>query len=50
MEEIKVPYKVYESEQARAAIRLKYMRCLALMILSLLIGTNAGWLIYEAIR
>lgn len=42
-----IPYKVFETSQARADRRFKQMWTLVLVLLILLVGSNFGWLIYE---
>ena len=42
-----VPYIVYESSMARADRRFRLMWGLLILMLVALIGTNAGWIIYE---
>lgn len=42
-----VPFVVYETAQARADRRLKWMWWLLVIMFVALIGTNAGWIIYE---
>ena len=43
-----VPYTVYESAQARADRRFRMMWILCLVLIILLVGTNAGWVYYES--
>lgn len=43
-----VPFKVFESVQARADRRFRLMWALLILMLIALIGTNAGWIIYES--
>ncbi len=43
-----VPFKVYESAQARADKRFRLMWLLIVIMFVALVGTNAGWLIYES--
>ena len=43
-----VPYTVFESVQARADRRFRLMWALLILMLIALIGTNAGWIIYES--
>lgn len=43
-----VPYTVFESVQARADRRFKLMWALLILMLIALVGTNAGWIIYES--
>lgn len=43
-----VPYTVFESIQARADRRFKLMWALLILMLITLVGTNAGWIIYES--
>lgn len=47
MEDRQVPYYVYEGEQARAERHIKRLWILCIIIFLALIGTNAGWLVYE---
>ena len=42
-----VSYTVYETTQARADRRLKWMWWLVVIMFVALIGTNAGWIVYE---
>lgn len=42
-----VPYKVFETAQARSDRRFKQMWALVLILLVLLVGSNFAWLIYE---
>lgn len=48
MEDRQVPYYVYEGEQARAERHVKRLWILCIIIFLALIGTNAGWIIYES--
>lgn len=48
MEDRQVPYYVYEGEQARAERHIKRLWILCIIIFLALIGTNAGWIIYES--
>lgn len=43
-----VPYTVYEASQARADRRFRLMWVLIIVMLISLIGTNAGWIVYES--
>lgn len=43
-----VPYTVFESVQARADRRFRLMWALLILMLIALVGTNAGWIIYES--
>lgn len=43
-----VPFKVYESAQARADRKFKMMWILVIIMFVALIGTNAGWIVYES--
>lgn len=43
-----VSYTVYETAQARADRRLKWMWWLVIIMFVALIGTNAGWIVYES--
>lgn len=43
-----VPYIVHESEMARAERVIKRMFILLIILITLLFGTNAGWLWYES--
>ena len=43
-----VPFKVLESVQARADRRFRLMWALLILMLIALVGTNAGWIIYES--
>ena len=43
----KISYWVYESAQARADRRFQKMWILVLVLIVLLVGSNAGWLYYE---
>lgn len=42
-----VPYTVYESAMARADKRFRSMLLLVFVLLFILFGTNAGWIVYE---
>lgn len=48
MEEKDVPFKVYESAQARADERFKKMWVVIIILIFLFVGSNFGWLIYES--
>lgn len=48
MEDRQVPYYVYEGEQARSERHIKRLWILCIIIFLALIGTNAGWIIYES--
>lgn len=48
MEEKDVPFKVYESAQARADDRFKKMWIIIITLIVLLVGSNFGWLVYES--
>lgn len=43
-----VPYTLYEASQARSDRRFRQMWILVIIMLVMLIGTNAGWLVYES--
>ena len=43
-----VSYTLYETAQARADRRLKWMWWLVIIMFVALIGTNAGWIVYES--
>lgn len=43
-----VPYVVHESAMARAERHTKSLVWVIVLLIVLLVGTNAGWLIYEA--
>ena len=43
-----VPFKVYESAQARADRRFRLMWLLIVIMFVALVGTNAGWIVYES--
>lgn len=43
-----VSYTVYQEAQARADRRFKYMWITVMFLIMLLVGSNAGWLIYES--
>ena len=43
-----VPYVVYQSAMAREERKFKKMWVLVLVLVALLVGTNAGWLWYES--
>lgn len=43
-----VPYVVYESATARAERQIKTLICVIVLLIVLLVGSNVGWLIYEA--
>ena len=43
-----VPYIVYESEKARDERSFRRMWILIIVLISLLVGTNAAWLWYES--
>jgi cell division protein FtsB len=47
-EEKDVPFKAYESVQARAEERFKKMWITIIILILLLVGSNFGWLIYES--
>lgn len=48
MNEKDVPFKVYESAQARSDDRFKKLLSVVILLIVLLVGTNIGWLIYES--
>ena len=48
MENETVSYTVYEGAQARADRRFKLMWWLVIIMFVALIGTNAGWIVYES--
>lgn len=43
-----VPYVVHEGAMARAERHIKALVWVIVLLIVLLVGTNAGWLIYEA--
>ena len=43
-----VPYLVHESEMARAERTIKRLWITTLILIFLLVGTNAAWLYYES--
>ena len=43
-----VPYVVHESAMARAERHTKALICVIVLLIVLLVGTNAGWLIYNS--
>ncbi len=43
-----VSYTVYEAAQARSDRRFKLMWWLVILMFVALIGTNAGWIVYES--
>ena len=43
-----VPYVVHESAMARAERHTKALIWVIVLLIVLLVGTNAGWLIYES--
>lgn len=43
-----VPYTVYEASQARSDRRFKLMWWLIVVLFIALVGTNAGWMVYES--
>lgn len=43
-----VPYVVHESAMARAERHTKSLICVIVLLIVLLVGTNAGWLWYES--
>lgn len=43
-----VPYIVHEADMARAERTIKRLWALVLVVILLLVGTNAGWLWYES--
>jgi hypothetical protein len=47
-EEKDVPFKAYESAQARADERFKKLWITIIILILLLVGSNFGWLIYES--
>lgn len=48
MNEINIPYQAHESMIARLEIHNKRMWILNLILIILLVATNAGWLYYES--
>lgn len=48
MEERNVPYIVHEGAMARMERTIKRLWILALVLVALLMGTNAAWLWYES--
>ena len=43
-----IPYIVYESEQNRTERREKRLISIIIVLIFLLVGTNAAWLYYES--
>lgn len=43
-----VPYVVHESAMARAERQIKSLVWVIVLLIMLLVGSNVGWLIYEA--
>ena len=43
-----VPYVVHESDMARSERHTKALIWVIVLLIVLLVGTNAGWLIYES--
>ena len=43
-----IPYIAHESSMARAECIIKRLWITVLLLIVLLVGTNAGWLIYES--
>lgn len=43
-----VPYIVYESAMARAERRFRSVLVLVVVLIIILFGTNAGWIVYES--
>jgi hypothetical protein len=43
-----IPYIVYEGEMARAERNFKRMWVVVIVLILLLVATNAGWLAYES--
>lgn len=43
-----IPYIVYEGEMARAERNFKRMWAVVIVLVSLLVATNTGWLVYES--
>lgn len=43
-----VPYTLYEASQARFDRRFRQMWVLVIILVVMLVGTNAGWIIYES--
>ena len=48
MEEKVIPYYVHEGEMARQERHIKRLWILCIIIFIALIGTNAGWILYES--
>ena len=42
-----VPYVVHESAMARAERQTKFLVWIIVLLIVLLVGSNAGWMIYE---
>ena len=45
---VSVPYAAHESAMARAERQIKSLVCVIVLLILLLVGSNAGWLIYES--
>ena len=45
---LKIPFAVYESAMARAERHIKALIWVIVLLIVLLVGTNAGWLIYNS--
>ena len=43
-----VPYAVFESEMTRADFHAKRLVWVIVLLIVLLVGSNAGWLVYES--
>ena len=45
---LKIPFAVHESAMVRAEHHIKSLIWIIVLLIVLLVGTNAGWLIYES--
>ena len=45
---LKIPFAAHESAMARSERHIKALIWVIVLLIVLLVGTNAGWLIYEA--
>ena len=45
---LKIPFAVHESAMARAERHIKALIWVIVLLIVLLVGTNAGWLIYNS--
>lgn len=45
---IEIPYAVYESETTRYHSIVKYLIVVIILLITMLVGTNVCWIVYES--